>query len=209
MSIFDLLFLLSLTGVLIGAGVVTYRFARGRNVTAATLLRRLLVFVGGYTLLLIAVSVAEPQREIPIGTAQCFDEWCVTVQGVVRQAAIGEVRAKGTFYVVTLSLSSRAKRRRQSEPDAIVYLLDGAGRRFDVSESAQRGLVAEGIAGERLDAFLDPGAAVLSRVAFDVPNDAAHVALVKASRSRFPFRWIVGDPQSWLHRPTVVPLNLP
>jgi hypothetical protein len=47
----------------------------------------------------------------------------------------------------------------------------------------------------------------VSRVAFDVPDKARHLGFVKASQGWFPVRLIIGEPQSWLHRPTIVPLQ--
>ncbi|HEX7681796.1 MAG TPA: hypothetical protein VF713_26995, partial [Thermoanaerobaculia bacterium] len=73
--------------------------------------------------------------------------------------------------------------------------------------SGQTALTKAGLAGEPLTSFVAPGASFQSRLAFDVPPDAHHLGLVKASHGWFPVRFIIGDPGSWLHRPTITPVG--
>ena len=84
---------------------------------------------------------------------------------------------------------------------------DDLGRRFAISPSGQSALTQAGLAGEPVTSFAAPGGSFQSRLAFDVPADARHLGLVKGSHGWFPLRLIIGDPQSWLHRPTVTPLG--
>jgi hypothetical protein len=207
MSLFDLLFLVSFAAAIITIGRIVYLSFRGRFRAARTTLIRLLVCVAAYMAVLIGFSLAKPRREIPIGVTRCFDEWCITVEQATRQATIGTTRAAGTFYVITLRVSSRAKQRRQRETDVYIYLIDEFGRRIEISPSGQQALAHANLAGEPLTSFLDPGSSFLSRLAFDIPPNARHLWLVKASHGWFPVRLIIGEPQSWLHRPTVVPLG--
>jgi hypothetical protein len=207
MSLFDLLFLLCFAAAVITAGRVGYLAIRRRFRAAGRVFGRLTVCIAVYVLVLIAFSLAEPQREVPIGTPRCFDDWCITVEQSARQAAIGTTRASGTFCVVTLRVSSRAKRITQREPDVYLYLTDESGRRIEISSSGQRALAQAGLAGESVSSFVAPGGSVESRVVFDVPVDARHLGFVKASHGWFPVRLIIGEPQSWLHKPTIVPLQ--
>jgi hypothetical protein len=207
MSLFDLLFLLCFAAAVITIGRIAYLALRGRFRAARTTLIRLLACVAAYMLVLIGVSLAEPRKEIPIGEARCFDDWCITVEQAARQKAIGAANAAGTFYVITLRVSSRAKGSPQRETDIDVYLIDDRGRRIEVSQSGQVALTQAGLAGEPLTSFVAPGASFQSRLAFDVPPDARHLGLVKASYGWFPVRLIIGDAQSWLHRPTITPLG--
>ena len=207
MSLFDLLFLLCFAAAVITIGRIAYLALRGRFRAARTTLIRLLACVAAYMLVLIGVSLAEPRKEIPIGEARCFDDWCITVEQAARQKAIGAANAAGTFYVITLRVSSRAKGSPQRETDIDVYLIDDSGRRIGISPSGQVALTQAGRAGEPLTSFVAPGASFQSRLAFDVPPDARHLGLVKASHGWFPVRLIIGDAQSWLHRPTITPLG--
>ncbi len=207
MSLFDLLFLVCFAAAVITIGRIASLAFRGRFRAARMALIRLLACIAVYMLVLIGVSLAEPRKEIPIGEARCFDDWCITVEQAVRQTAIGTTNAAGTFYVITLRVSSRAKGRLQRETDIDIYLIDDRGRRIGISPSGQQALAQSGLAGEPLMSFVGPGASFQSRLAFDVPPDAHHLGLVKASHGWFPVRLIIGDPQSWLHRPTVTPLG--
>jgi hypothetical protein len=209
MSIFDLLFLVSMFGVAIVAVRVIYLLIRTRWRAAGRAASWLLMFIAAYMLVLAGFSVAEPQQQVPIRTPRCFDDWCITVEEASRQDAIGTTRATATFCVATVRVSSRAKGRPQRETDVRVYLLDDRGHRFDVSPAGQRALEQQGLAGLPLTSFVDAGGSFESRLAFEVPRDVRQLSLVKTSWSWFPFRLIIGDPQSWLHRPTVVPLPFP
>jgi hypothetical protein len=209
MTLFDLLFLILMVSVMGAVVRVVYLSIRRRFRPARNTLIRLLLFVAAYMLVLVGFSLAEPQRQIAMGVPQCFDDWCITVEKASRQAAIGATRAHGNFCVVTVRVSSRAKARPQRETDVRVYLIDAQGRRFDVSPAGQRQLEQQGQAGMPITSPAAPGGSFESRLAFDVPADARQLSLVKTSWAWFPFRLIIGDPQSWLHRPTVVPLQFP
>jgi hypothetical protein len=209
MSIFDLLFLISLLGVIIVLVRLIYLAIRTRWRSAGKLAAWLLMFIAAYMLVLVGFSIAEPQTEVAIGTPQCFDDWCITVEQATRQDAIGTTRASGTFCIATVRISSRARGRPQRETDVRVSLIDDRGRRFDVSRSGQQALEQQGLAGKPVTSFAEPEGSFESRMAFDVPRDARKLSLVKSSWGWFPFRLIINDPQSWLHRPTVVPLQFP
>jgi hypothetical protein len=209
MSIFDLLFLASMLGVAVVLVRILYLLIRTRWRAAGRAAAWLLLFIAAYMLVLVGFSIAEPRQEVAIGTPQCFDDWCITVEEASRQDAIGTTRATGTFCVATLRVSSRAKGRPQRETDVRVYLLDDRGRRFDVSPAGQRALERQGLAGSPLTSYADAGGSFESRLAFDVPRDVRQLNLVKRSWGWFPLRLIIGGPQSWLHRPTVVPLPFP
>lgn len=207
MSLFDLLFLFCFAAAAITVGRIGYLAIRRRFRAAGRVFIRLMVCVAVYMLVLIGFSLFEPQREVPIGTTRCFDDWCITVEQSARQATIGTTKAAGTFCVVTLRVSSRAKRITQREPDVYLYLIDESGRRFEISPAGQQALAQAGLAGEPVSSFVGPGSSFESRVVFDVPANARHLAFVKASHGWFPVRLIIGEPQSWLHKPTIDPIQ--
>jgi len=131
------------------------------------------------------------------------------VEHASRQDAIGTTRATGTFCIATVRVSSRSKGRPQRETDVRISLIDDRGRRFDISGAGQQALEQQRLAGKPVTSFADPGGSFESRLAFDVPKDVRQLNLVKSSWGWFPFRLIIDDPQSGLHRPTVVPLQFP
>jgi hypothetical protein len=208
-SLFDLFFLASFLGCAVAVLRIAYRLARGRLATARRAAARLTAFVACYAAVLVAVSLAAPGRTLPLGERLCFDEWCMAVAHVSRQSAIGDAHAGGVFYVVTLEISSRSRGRRQREINTY-RLRDGGGRTFDVSPAGQAALRQAGLAAEPASAFVDPGRSFESRLVFDVPRDAAGLGLVKASPGWLqPGRFIIGEPASFFHRPTVMRLDRP
>ena len=206
MKLFDLVFLVSFFAVLATLSRLCYLLVRGRRQGARNTAIALLAFVGLYAMVLVSVSLASPQKVLAVGELQCFDDWCITVEAVSRQQRIGATSANGVYLVVTTHVSSRARGRRQRETDVYVYVTDYRGGRFDVSLPGQDALRRAGLAGEPLTTYVDPGEAFESRLAFDVPTEATDLGFVKRSHGWFPGLLIIGDPQSFLHRPTTVHL---
>jgi hypothetical protein len=206
MNAFDLFAILSFL-LTIGAFVrIGYFLIRKRTAAASKTAARIATFLAIYAVVLVAVSLVSPRKVLAVGEVRCFDEWCITVTAASRQPTIGEVRATGIFYLVTVRVSSRSRGRRQRETNVCTYLTDSSGRRFDVSSEGQNALQRAGLAGEPLTAFVDPGKGFESRLAYDVPQDASDVGFVKTGCGWLP-NPIIGDPGSFLHRPTVVRLG--
>ena len=203
----DLLFILSFLITVVAILRAGYRLLRQRVAAAKQTATRLAVFIAMYAVTLVVVSLATPQQRLRVGDLRCFDEWCITVVNTSRQPRVGDVAANGIFYVVTVRVSSRSRGRRQREVDVSTYLADSLGRRFDVSPSGQGALERTGLAGPPVTSFVDPGGSFESRLAYDVPIDATDVGFVKTSQGWFPFRLIIGDSSSFLHRPTIVLLG--
>ncbi len=90
MKLFDLVFLVSFFGVLATLGRLCYLLVRGRRQGTRSTARGLLAFVGLYAMVLVTVSLASPQKVLPVGEPQCFDDWCITVEAVSRQQRIGD-----------------------------------------------------------------------------------------------------------------------
>jgi hypothetical protein len=211
MTIFDLVFLaaaLACAGALV---VAVGALALRRWSTARRTLIGLACYVMIYAIALVGVAALSPQRSLPMGQARCFDDWCITVAQAVRQPTLDagamEVAARGSFLVVTVRVTSQAKRVSQRELGAYLSLVDGAARRYDVSPAGQRALDAAGQSGQPLDTLIAPGGSFTHVVVFDTPADASQCALV-VTHSAFPGAFIIGDDQSLLHRPTLLQVSL-
>ena len=98
------------------------RSTRGRG--AQTPLRALAVVVAAYALVLVAGSALSHDRRISFGTMLCFDDWCATVTGV--RTFPGPIAGRKTV-VVSLSISSAARRRIQRGSNPHVDVIDDAG----------------------------------------------------------------------------------
>lgn len=192
MNLFDLLFLavvLGSTVVWVSAIVLAIR-RRGRR--ALRLLAGWLALLAVYLIVVIAVSILSPQRVIEAGGAQCFDDWCISVNGVK------ELRnGSSTTYVVSLRLASRARRASQRENGLHVRLIDDQGRRFDPRKDPNE---------VPFNVLLGPGESVTAERIFDVPADAAGLSLV-VRHGLGPGNVIIGDSQSLLHKPTLMRLR--
>lgn len=211
MSVFDLLFLASLAG---GAAALTSAVmvaTSGRWAAARAIMLALVGYALLYTLAIVAVAELTPQRTIPMGQPQSFDDWRIAVASASQTdtlTADGQsVTAQGRFLVVTLRVTSTAKRVSQREQIADVYLLDSAGRRYEVSDPGQNALIDAGQSGQLLDTLIDPGGSFTHTVAFDTPADATGFAIVIA-HDAFPGIAIIGDDQSLFHRPTLMRVDV-
>ncbi|MFI5276102.1 MAG: DUF4352 domain-containing protein [Ktedonobacterales bacterium] len=210
MTLFDLLFLVSGVGCAVAVICIIGALAVREWVMARAILLGLGCYLLLYALGVVAVSAFTPQRVIPTGQTQCFDDWCIAVangaQSPTLHVGAQTVTAQGRFLVVTLQVTSTAKRVSQREQIAQVYLVDGAGRRYDTSAVGQSALDAAGLSGPALDSSIGPGDAFTHTVVFDIPAEATGLSIVVA-HSAFPGVVVIGDDQSFLHHPTLMQVD--
>jgi hypothetical protein len=192
MNIFEPLFLVLVlvTGIMLVAALVLA--LRGRLAKAGRLLRRLAMGGAVYFTAVIVASAVLPRREYGRGQPQCFDDWCITVLGGER------VPGPGSAYRVSLRLSNRARRVPMGEKGTVAYLVDASGRRFDATTPS---------ATVPFDTVLQPGASVESALLFDVPPDAARLALVYTHQGGFPIGWLIISEGGWLAKPSIMDLD--
>jgi len=193
MTIFDLLFIAVFFATAISLSVAAYSALRGRRPRAIAILRWLGVYLGAYFGVLILVSLASPRRVVRVGENQCWDDWCIAVTDVRRQPASAVVS-----YVVTLRVSSRARRRAQRERGVQVYLTDDRGRRYEPALDN---------AAITFDVLLQPQEAINTTRVFETPIDSHDLVLVVSHGGGFPGCCIIGESGSLFHKSTVVRLN--
>jgi hypothetical protein len=192
MSLFDLLFLaLVFTSAVVwaAAGVAAIR---GRGSGALRILRMYGICFAGYMSLVAVSSLFWPRRVVNVGEPVCSDDWCIGVESVSRTPASGRV----TFRVM-LRLSSRALRVSQRERNAVVYLTDGQGRRYDARPDPS---------GVPFDTLLGPGESVAATRVFEAPASARDVNLVVTREGGFPIGWFIIGYETWFRKPTMVRL---
>lgn len=191
MTIFDLLFLLAALALVITLVTVVFLALRGQGRRAAMRLWLTAIVVVVYFAVLVVVSKTTPRRVVPLGEAQCFDDWCITAVSAVRAHAGGHDALR-----VVVRLSSRALRVSQSERGVHLYLLDGETR-YDVEPEAN--VVP-------LSVTLAPNEAVTTSRLFQVPATVNEPLLVVA-HGAFPGCCIIGNEQSLFHQLTVMRLQ--
>jgi hypothetical protein len=191
MTAFDLLFIFLFLTSVVTLLTAAYSAVRGRRARSLRILRTYGIWFVVYLAIVFIVALVSPQRIVQMGEPRCFDDWCITVLHADHASA---------NYVVTLQLSSRAKRVSQREKGVQVRLIDSQGRRFDPAPDP---------AAIPLDILLAPSQMVETRRTFTVPDDARGVGLVVAHEGPFCFPgcFIIGEGGNPLHKPTIVPLT--
>jgi len=212
MTIFDGVLILAVLGSLLALGAVGYFLVRRQWRRAKRVLLALASVLVVYAAVLVSVALVSPQQVLALHEDRCFDDWCLSVEQVVQQPAIGSapmlVRAQGVFDLVTVRVSSRARRASQRALDAQVYLLDAQGQHFDPNPAGQQALDASGQGGQPLDSELAPLGSFTRTVVFDVPKGVSSLALV-VTHGLFPDVLVIGSDQSFLHKPTIIQLPSP
>jgi hypothetical protein len=190
MHLADLLFLILLllaagTFVLAAGYVLRREYRR-----AGRVLWRLLLGAAVYMLCVIGISLFGSRRVVKIGEPQCFDDLCVAVTAVNKEAV-----SKGLRYTVDLQLSSRALRVPQRERHMVVYLIDNAGRRFDPMPDPSY---------VPFDVLLQPGQSMNASRSFLLPPDAVHWSAVVTHEGGFPIEWLIAGYDAWFRKPPIV-----
>ncbi|MBL0170434.1 MAG: hypothetical protein IPP90_06800 [Gemmatimonadaceae bacterium] len=182
----DVAFLIALLTTLVVAIRVAWHLVRGQRASTLRLGRRWGLGAACYIVVLLAVSLFQPGRTLSPGENECFDDWCIAVDESARTVP--------ERITVEVRLSNRGRGRPQAEPDAYVYLMADGGHVVQAKSIEHR---------DSIGGVVPAGESRTVRVMFDVPPQLVVRGLVKARRSRFPASFIIGDPSSWLHRPTI------
>lgn len=192
MTLFDLLFLacaLATAATLVTAAGVAIR---GRWQRAGSILKRLGIAAIAYLVLVLLVSAALPQRVLGVGEPWCFDDWCLSVDGVNRVEGQPDVA-----YRVSLTIFSRAKRVSQRAKGAWIYLIDSRGQRYEPLLDPQA---------VPLDVLLQPGESVKTLRTFQVPARASGLGLITGHGGPYCslFPPIIGEAGCVFRKPTMV-----
>jgi hypothetical protein len=148
------------------------------------------------------VAATTPQTVLSMADSRCFDEICFQVTDVERRSTVQNLAAKGAFYVVTVRTFSKALGRPQREGGAVASLIDTNQHRYWPIPTTM------GPNERSLDALIEPGKSVLTRLVFDVPKSVRKPGLVVShSYLLNPASIIIGDDQHFLHKPAMIQLS--
>ncbi len=187
MTWFDLLFPASAAAAAGTLGAAAWLAVRGERRRARRTLGRLLAAAAIYMTFVVALSLAVPRRVARIGERECFDDWCVAVEGFRREARDGRAA-----YRVELRLASRALRVTQRERNLAVYLTDERGRRWDAVDAKTAA---------PFDVALGPGDSVVVSRTFVAPADAGPVGLAVTHEGGFPVGWLIAGYDTGFRKP--------
>lgn len=154
-----------------------------------------------YVLVLLGVSLAQPQRVLGLGQDQCFGDLCYAVMGVdeVPEFFGRNQMGDGSRLVrVAVRVRNRGKDSAEAEKLVKAYLLDGQGRRW---------AEVPGLTGNRLTRPVAAGGEMVSEPVFKVAGDARGLALGLTRGPWQPGVLVIGDSDSWWHKRTVVSLG--
>jgi hypothetical protein len=192
MTVFDLLFLGAVFASLVALVAAAAAFIRRRRARGISILRTLVVCVAGYLAVVVVAGYLSPQRVLKIGEPWCFDDWCLSVEGVSRTPA-----ASAFDYKVTFRIFSRALRVAQRARGAWIYLIDDRGHQY-----ASR----PGPGDVPLDVLLEPSESVTTSRDFRVPQSARGLGLITGHGGPIS-KFIIGDEASLFHKRTFVRLT--
>ena len=191
MTIFDLLFIAVFLATSLTVLVIVVTAIRGRGVQALHILKTLSIGLALYMAAVVVTSALLPRRLLNAGEPVCYDDWCIAVENVSKQAS-----EKGVMYNATLRLSSRARRISQRENGIVVYLTDDHDNRYDpIPENAET----------PFNVMLQPQQSVTTTRSFATPADA-HVAgvVITHEGGGVPISWFIIGYDSWFRKPTLV-----
>ena len=149
-----------------------------------------------YLSVLIGVSLGQGQRVVAMGEPQCFGEMCFRVTRVEEVPGF-LIRDGRRLLRVSVQVTNQG---RKAQRDALIraYLVDGQGRRWEMSP---------GVNGVELTARVAGGGSVMSTPLFKVAADASGLGLVLTHGRWQPGLLVIGDSDSLLHRKTVMALG--
>lgn len=192
MSVFDLLFIAIFLATLVALLRAAFFAIRGQRASALALLRRCCLCAASYLGIVVLASVFWPRSVMQVGDQRCFDDWCIAVENASRKPVGG-----GVSYIVTLRLSSRARRVSQRENGMVVYLADNRGRRYDATPN---------MSAVPLDVQLGPQESTTTTRIFEIPADAHEPGLVITHQGGFPIGWFIVGYETWFHKAALVRL---
>ncbi len=152
-----------------------------------------------YMAVLLVVSLRQPQRLIPLGREQCFNEMCFAV---LRADQIEGYSGRGNrgerLLRVAVQVSNRGHGGPEREASVRCYLLDAHGRRWEE---------LRGVGGVPLTASVPAGGHVVSEPIFAVPDSVQGFSLVLSHGRWQPGLLVIDDGDSLLHRPVAMRLQ--
>lgn len=208
-----LLLAVAVLGLVIAAIAGVTAMARGRTNIARSILLLAAAGVAAYATLLIVTSLASRERTLAFGETKRFCGFyldChmgVAVERVDTMASIGEgsdqLRAGGTFYIVTLRVSSDARRVPLQLEHPRADIVDAEGFRYERSLEAEQRLASSQLT--ELERPVEAGDSFTRAIVIDVPHGARDPRLYVAMGGpldRALELAVIGDEDALLHART-------
>ena len=200
---------------LLAAGVVgALALLRGRTRSVRTLALLCGAWLGAYATVLIVTSLGSRERTLALGETKRFCGFyldCHMGVAVVRvdtTSSIGEagkeIRAGGTFYVVTLRVSNNAQRVPLRLEEPRITIVDAEGFRYERSLDAEHALASGPLV--NLERPVDAGHSFTRVIVVDVPHAVREPRLhvtMGGPLDRAAELALIGDDDAVLHARTL------
>lgn len=210
-----LLLTVTLFGIVAAGILAVLAGRRGRTGTVKSIAAVAVAWLAAYAALLVVTSLTSRERTLALAETKRFCGFyldChmgVAVERVDTASRIGEgsdaLQAGGTFYVITVRVSSNARRVPLRLDRARAVLVDSEGYRHErVLDAEQR--LAGGGAPIDLEERVEAGQSFTRRLVFDVPRGVREPRLhvtVGSPIERALELAIIGDEDALLHAPTL------
>lgn len=213
---FGILMLLSSVALVFGAaGWLILRALRQEPQPLRPILVALGAWTGVYLLLLVGTGLASEERVFAVDEDKKFCGFYLdchsraAVARVERLDSLGGLRPTGTFYVVTLRISSDARIAEMRLTDPRVRVRDAAGRTFGRSAAGEAVLAQLRGTQPPLTDPVGPGGSYTTAIVFDLPRDVTDPRLdITDGRwaERLVELFLIGDEDALLHKPTTIRL---
>lgn len=190
------------------ASVVLIR--RGRAPLAWSIALVATAWLGAYATVLVVTSMMSRERTLAIGETKRFCglyldcHMGVAVERVDTMSVIGGIHAGGTFYVVTLRVSSDARGASLHLEDPNIVVVDREGFRHERSLEAEQALGRARLI--ELERPVEAGDSFTRAVVIDVPHDVREPRLhvtMGGFLDRTAELAVIGDEDAVLHAPTL------
>lgn len=124
-----------------------------------------------------AAGCVGPDAVIGLDERIHHDDFDYSVTQVERASIVGDLRAHGTFVIVTLRVDNRAVRVDHRWDNRVAYVLDAEGREFENDAAAQLELQRTQPFGYAQEYVTPAGKTEETRLVFDLPSTVASASL--------------------------------
>jgi hypothetical protein len=188
--IFELLFLLIALATIVAILTALVFAIRGQRQRALRILGVLAICLGVYFAVCCFSTMFTPRRELNIGEPQCFDDWCIQLDGVTRNPSGSKIH-----YQTVIRVFSTAKRVFQRENGVVPYLEDDRGHRYAAVPDSSA---------TPFNILLQPGESVTIARGFELPVGAHVAGFMAAHEGGFPIGWfVIGEGQGLFHKEAI------
>ena len=164
-----IVFLLTLMAIIVFTIRIIAQLSKRKSIKSS--LRLLVMVIAIYSLLWMFFYLKSSEIIVPLGTDICFDDWCATITKAEQMKNLGVEKPKGQFIILHIRMSNHARGIAQKPSEPRVYIVDGRGHTFSISETGQKALQA--LIGKQLpiDEKLELHQSLETQLVFDIPSD--------------------------------------